>query len=168
MLATAEIARLGECLARRGERLFVIEAGSGGALQAALSAPPGASAWFMGGLVCYADALKLGMLGVEESLLVRHGAVSPQVVAAMAKGALARVDADWVLVESGVYGPAGGSPEKPVGLVQVHIAHRGADGVTWRWMFSGGRAQIRRQLIEKALARLERELMDADASANLG
>lgn len=156
MLASHEVESLGEALVRRGQRLFVVEASAGGALQARLSAPAGASRWFLGGLTCYHDSLKTAVLGLAPQTLIEHGAVSEASVREMAACARRLSGADWVLVESGVYGPGGGSPEKPVGLVLIAMGD-GATTQLARHQFAGDRAAIR----EAAAAQAVRDLHQA-------
>jgi nicotinamide-nucleotide amidase len=100
-----------------GRRAAVAESCTGGLMAARLTERPGSSAYMMGGVVSYADEAKTGLLGVEPALIERHGAVSPEVAAAMADGALERFEADTAVAITGIAGPGGGSEEKPVGLV---------------------------------------------------
>ena len=120
----AAAARLGGALARRGQRVATAESCTGGLIAALLTESPGSSAWFDRGFVTYSNAAKIDCLGVPEDLLARFGAVSEPVVRAMAIGTLARSDAALAIAVSGVAGPGGGSPEKPVGTVCVAWAHR--------------------------------------------
>ncbi len=159
MLPSSTVQKLAEALTSRQQTLFVLEASAGGVLQAALSARPGASRWLLGGLNCYHDSIKTGVLGLDPQVLVLHGAVSEPAVAAMAQRALAISGADWVLVESGVYGPAGGSPQKPVGLVISGIGRSSADSSAstcpcQRHQLEGGREAMRMALPELLLSRL--------------
>lgn len=168
--ADPRVLAIGEQLARLGQRLMVIEAGAGGHLQARLNLCSGASRWYLGGVVCYHDSIKTGLLGLDPEVLRQHGAVSPQSVAALARCGLERSTADWVLAESGVYGPGGGSPEKPVGLVYLHVVH--ADGESWsrRLDLTGSRLELREQVADQALDLLQTALQSRDAlgaTANL-
>lgn len=162
MLPSPDSLKLGEALARRSQRLIVVEAGAGGSLQAELSAQPGASRWFCGGVVCYADSLKTGLLQLDPQVLIRHGAVSAPTVRSLAHQALRLSDADWALAETGVYGPAGGSPEKPVGLVYLHVAYRGAGDWPRMLRLSGTRASLRSQTSAAAVQALLGALRAAD------
>lgn len=151
--ADAPVQELAKALLARQHKLFVVEASAGGALQAHLSAQPGASAWLLGGLNCYHDSIKTGPLGLDAHILAQHGSVSPQAVTAMAQCGLRISGADWVLVESGVYGPAGGSPEKPVGLVISGIGQ--AQGIQLqRHQLSGSRQTLREQVTALAVKQL--------------
>jgi nicotinamide-nucleotide amidase len=109
---------------------------------ARLTDVPGSSASFVGGVVSYSDEVKRSELDVAEKLLVEHGAVSAEVAAAMAEGARRRLGADVAVAVTGVAGPDGGTPEKPVGRVYLHAA--GPDGSLARMLdLPGERAQVR-------------------------
>ena len=125
-----------------GLRLATAESCTGGMVAARLTGVPGSSASFVGGVVAYSDEVKRAELEVPEELLAEHGAVSAEVAAAMAEGARKRLDADVAVAVTGVAGPGGGTPEKPVGRVHLHVA--GPDGVLTRMLdLPGEREQIR-------------------------
>lgn len=148
-----------ERLRQRRQTLAVAESCTGGGLGAALAAVPGASEVFLGGVIAYANAVKQGLLGVPAELLAAHGAVSDPVAQAMAEGARRATGADWALAVTGIAGPGGGSPEKPVGL--VHIAVAGPDGCSSegvRFGSSRGRSWIQLLTAGEALDRLRRRL----------
>jgi competence/damage-inducible protein CinA-like protein len=109
----------------RGLTLATAESCTGGLVAARLTSVPGASDVFLGAVVSYADEVKVGELGVPEALLREHGAVSPEVAAAMAEGARARLGADVAVAVTGIAGPGGATPEKPVGLVYLAVAGPG-------------------------------------------
>jgi nicotinamide-nucleotide amidase len=126
----------------RGLRLATAESCTGGLVAARLTAVPGSSASFVGGVVAYADDVKQGELDVPTELLAEHGAVSAEVAAAMAEGARRRLGADVAVAVTGVAGPGGGTPEKPVGRVHLHAA--GPDGSLARMLdLPGEREQVR-------------------------
>jgi competence/damage-inducible protein CinA-like protein len=126
----------------RGLRLATAESCTGGMVAARLTGVPGSSASFVGGVVSYADDVKRTALDVPEGLLREHGAVSAEVAAAMAEGARRRLGADVAVAVTGVAGPAGGTPEKPVGRVYLHAA--GPGGSLARMLdLPGEREQIR-------------------------
>jgi nicotinamide-nucleotide amidase len=126
----------------RGLKLATAESCTGGMVAARLTGVPGSSASFVGGVVAYADDVKRRELGVPEELLAAHGAVSAEVAAAMAEGARSRLGADVAVAVTGVAGPGGGTPEKPVGCVHLHAA--GPDGSLTRMLdLPGEREQIR-------------------------
>jgi nicotinamide-nucleotide amidase len=113
---------VGRMLAERGLTLATAESCTGGLIGARLTAVPGSSRYYRGGIVAYANEAKRDLLGVPEALLREHGAVSAPVARAMAEGARARLGADLALATTGISGPDGGTPEKPVGLVWIAFA----------------------------------------------
>jgi PncC family amidohydrolase len=122
---------------------------------AAITDVPGSSAVFKGGVIAYANEIKQEVLGVPAETLADHGAVSETVVRAMAEGARRVMGATWAVSVSGVAGPDGGTPEKPVGLVWIGVA--GPDGATAeRHMFGGNRRDVRAQATETGLRLLLR------------
>ena len=147
-------------LRRADQRMAVAESCTGGALGAALTSVPGASDVFGGGVIAYSNQIKASLLGVPVAILDVHGAVSDPVVIAMAEGVRDRFACDWGIAISGVAGPAGGTPEKPVGL--VHIAVAGPDGtkaVSERFGDRRGRAAIQQLSVIRALDRLRLRLL---------
>ncbi|MEU2347731.1 competence/damage-inducible protein A [Modestobacter sp. NPDC049651] len=144
-------------LADRGLTLAVAEADTGGALSARLSARAGASRWFLGGVAAYADAAKRELLGVPAGTLDTHGAVSPEVAAALADGARARFGADVGIGVTGIAGPGGGTPGKPVGT--VHLVAVGPDGSASRSLVVGGGREAFRQRTTTVSLQLVRSLL---------
>lgn len=122
---TLEVVTL-RLLRERGERLAVAESCTGGLLAQRITSVAGASDVFLGGIVAYSNAAKNALLGVDDEALATHGAVSEPVARALAEGARERFGADWALATTGISGPGGGSPEKPVGLVYVALAREEA------------------------------------------
>lgn len=143
--------RLGHLLLERGEWLAAAESCTGGWLAQSVTAIAGSSAWFDRGFVTYSNAAKMDMLGVPESTLDRHGAVSEAVARAMAQGALAHSRADWTVAITGIAGPGGGSPEKPIGTVCFAWASKNGGCEATLSLFSGDRATIREQAVRFAL-----------------
>ena len=140
--------------------LAVAESCTGGAIGAALTAVPGSSAVFAGGVIAYSNAVKQRQLGVPSDLLERHGAVSDAVVMAMAEGVRDRLETDWGLAVSGIAGPGGGSDEKPVGL--VHVAVAGPDGceaAALRFGDRRGRGAVQQLTVIRGLDRLRLRLL---------
>ena len=145
-------------LAARGQTLAVAESCTGGLLADAFIQAPGASDWFLEGVVAYANAAKTSRLGVCPALLERHGAVSGEVARAMAAGCRAQSGADWALATTGVAGPGGGTVPKPVGLVWVALA--GPAGVEAReHRFADDRGENRRRAVNAALDLLRQALL---------
>jgi PncC family amidohydrolase len=138
-----------ELLTRRGETLAVAESLTGGMLAATLTAIPGASAAFRGGVVAYATEVKALMLGVQADLLDRHGAVHPEVAAAMAVGARLRMQAGFGAATTGVAGPDP-SDGQPVGTVYIAVSG-GRDTVVRALQLTGNRHQIRIATVERVL-----------------
>lgn len=142
---------LGHCLRDRGEWLTTAESCTGGWVAQSITAIAGSSAWFDRGFVTYSNGAKQDMLGVPESTLNRHGAVSEATARAMAQGAIAHSRADWALAITGVAGPTGGSAEKPVGTVCFAWAQRDAGCEAQTCRFAGDRASVREQAVHHAL-----------------
>lgn len=120
---------------------------------------PGSSRWFLGGAIVYANEAKTGVLGVEPAALREHGAVSEPVVRAMAAGVLERLGGDVSVAVSGVAGPDGGTPDKPVGSVWLAWGRRSGawiEVVTALERFDGDRDAVRRQAVARALEGLLR------------
>jgi nicotinamide-nucleotide amidase len=153
--SVAEIV-LGLCR-ERGLTLATAESCTGGLVSARLTAVPGASTTFEGGVVAYANNVKHGELGVPEDLLEEHGAVSAEVAQAMAHGARERLGADVAVAVTGVAGPDGGTPEKPVGLVFVHAAGPNGEEAR-RTDLPGDREMIRGRATAAALHLVRRLL----------
>lgn len=159
---TALARDFGERLRARGETAATAESCTGGWIAKVLTDVPGSSAWFGYGLVTYADDAKQRLLGVDAGMLARHGAVSRAVVCAMVRGALALSGADHAVAVSGVAGPDGGSPEKPVGTVWFAWASAGGGpAVSERLVLPGGRDAVRRATVVHALSRWSTLLEDA-------
>ena len=148
------VAALAEALLQRGEWLAVAESCTGGWLAQTLTARAGSSAWFDRGFVTYSNAAKQQMLGVPADTLAAQGAVSEATARAMADGVLAHSAADWSVAITGIAGPAGGSPEKPVGMVCFAWAAREKGCEVQTCHFAGDREAVRRQSVAQALAGL--------------
>lgn len=145
---------LGHRLQQRSQWLAVAESCTGGLIAAQITDIPGASGWFDRGVVSYSNRAKTELLGVPEALIAAHGAVSGEVARAMAAGLRQRAGVDWTVAVTGVAGPGGGTPDKPVGT--VWIAWAGPDGTVdaEHCLFSGDRASVRLQTVERALSGL--------------
>ena len=141
----------------RGLRIATAESCTGGLVIASLTEIAGASDVVDRGFVTYSNAAKIDMLGVRPASLEREGAVSERVAREMAEGALARARADLAVAVTGIAGPGGGSPAKPVGLVHFAVARRGAPTRHAEHRFAGDRSAIRLKAVRTALAMLEEE-----------
>ena len=144
-------AEVGAVLKQRGWMLALAESCTGGWAAQAVTAIPGSSAWFERGFVTYSNAAKVDMLDVAEQTLQQYGAVSEQTVREMALGALARSQAQIAAAISGIAGPDGGTPDKPVGMVCFAWAAAGQPVRCSTSHFSGDRESIRKQAVETVL-----------------
>jgi nicotinamide-nucleotide amidase len=145
----AELA--GTALRAAGLTVVTAESCTGGGIAAALTDVPGSSQWVEGGYVTYSNLAKQRALGVRAGTLDSCGAVSEEVVREMAAGALAASSADLAVAVSGIAGPDGGTPAKPVGLVYIAIQRRGLAAQVERHSFAGDRAAVRRASVGRAL-----------------
>ena len=155
---------VGEELARRGQTICAAESCSGGLLSQLLTEVPGSSRWSAGAFVTYSNELKQLALGVPGDLLQRHGAVSELVARAMAEGARQRSGATWSLAITGIAGPDGGTPEKPVGTVWLALS--GPVGTrTHLAKYRGDRGQVRLQSAYGALQLLREALAQGQGTS---
>jgi PncC family amidohydrolase len=142
--------KVGRLLRDRGKSLCVAESCTGGLLGSIITAVPGASDYFQGGIICYSNRIKRDLLGVSSELLEEHGAVSSEVVNSMAEQACRLFGAECGIAISGIAGPAGEGRGKPVGLVYIGI-RCGERSEIVENNFSGTRNQIREQSCLKAI-----------------
>jgi nicotinamide-nucleotide amidase len=149
--AALAAAALAACRAAR-TMVATAESCTGGMIAAALTDIAGASDVVERGFVTYSNAAKTELLGVPAALIETHGAVSAEVAAAMAEGALARSAAGLALAVTGIAGPSGATPAKPVGLVYFGLTRRGGKTATERHVFAGDRAAIRAAATRRGLA----------------
>lgn len=151
---------VGDLLKACGQTVATAESCTGGSIAALLTRIPGSSQYVQGGIVAYANEAKIQLLGVTESDLVQHGAVSDPVVRAMARGARQRLNADWGLASSGIMGPDGGSAAKPLGTVWLAVS---GPGVDWAARFQMGEHRERsvRKSVLEVLGRLRGFLADS-------
>jgi nicotinamide-nucleotide amidase len=147
-------------LTESGATVSTAESCTGGLLAGALTDISGSSAYFLEGHVTYSNAAKSAVLGVPADLIDRHGAVSPHVAESMAAGCRVRAGSAYALSVTGVAGPTGGAPDKPVGLVYIGLAGpNGVDAREYRFGEHLTRAEIRDRSVKAALDRLRRRLM---------
>jgi nicotinamide-nucleotide amidase len=143
--------RVGAELKQRKLMLATAESCTGGWISEAVTMVPGSSDWFERGFVTYTYISKREMLGVKETTLAQHGAVAEEVVREMAEGALGRSHAQVAVAVSGIAGPSGGTPEKPVGTVCLAWAAKGGVVRSETKHYSGDRESVRRQSVGRAL-----------------
>jgi len=148
---------IGEQLLASGQTLGVAESCTGGLLGGRLTCVPGSSSWFKGGIISYADEVKVALLGVDKSDLQEHGAVSRPVAEQMARGVCESFGTDFGMGITGVAGPEGGTPDKPVGLVYIALAMPSGIEVK-RNTFRGDREMIRESSVQRAMRQLWRVL----------
>ncbi len=147
------VARLAQALAARGERIATAESCTGGLIAAACTARAGSSDWFERGFVSYSNEAKAELLGVDPALIAAHGAVSEEVALAMAVGALVHSRATLAAAVTGIAGPGGAVPGKPVGTVWLAWGHAGALHAE-RLQLAGDRDAVRAATVAQALQRL--------------
>ena len=139
-------------LRAQGRTLATAESCTGGLVGAALTDLPGSSVWYLGGVVAYSNSLKTHLLRVPQETIAVHGAVSAETAQAMAEGIRAQTGADFGIAVTGIAGPDGGTPDKPVGLVYMALAKpRPGKTVVSEHRFTGTRAAIRAAATEAAL-----------------
>ncbi len=150
----AAVLKLGEQLRARGVMLATAESCTGGLIAAVCTSVAGSSDWFERGFVTYSNAAKTEMLGVDAALIAAHGAVSAEVACAMAEGALAHSRATLAIAVTGIAGPGGATPGKPVGTVWFALAQRGGVARAELLQLSGDRTAVREKTVVHALQRL--------------
>ena len=143
-------AEVGTLLTNQGLTLATAESCTGGLLGYRITSVSGSSGYYLGGFVVYADDAKEWLLGVKHKTLVAHGTVSEQTALEMARGARQRLRADLGISITGIAGPTGGTPEKPVGLVYIALSSPEAD-LCQRHVWQGDRVANRKQSAEAAL-----------------
>ncbi|MEP7300736.1 MAG: CinA family protein [Caldimonas sp.] len=152
----ALVERVAAALRARGAFMATAESCTGGLIAAACTSLAGSSEWFERGFVTYSNEAKAELLGVPMGLIGRHGAVSAEVARAMAEGAIARSRAGFAVSVTGIAGPGGGSPGKPVGTVWIAVAARGEPATATATLLraDGDRSAIRAASVVRALALL--------------
>ena len=156
-----DVLALAQALRERGLKLATAESCTGGLIAAACTALAGSSDWFERGFVTYSNEAKTESLGVDAALIAAHGAVSEEVARAMAEGALAHSRATLAVAVTGIAGPSGATPGKPIGTVWLAVARR--EGVTQAGLLqlSGDRTAVREQTVQYALQRLLMRAVDS-------
>jgi nicotinamide-nucleotide amidase len=153
---------VGRALSGAEATLAVAESCTGGLIAKRLTDQPGSSAYFLGGIVAYANEAKTGLLDVPEDTLRRHGAVSRDVATAMARGVAQRFGADCGVGVTGIAGPDGGTADRPVGTVWYAV-WSGAGAVSRQEVFPGGREDVRERASQATLHLLLRVIGEGDA-----
>ena len=143
--------QVGQALLTQNRLLAVAESCTGGWIAKVITDVPGSSGWFERGFVTYSNAAKMELLGVQEATLAADGAVSAETVTAMAEGVLAHSRAEVAVAVSGIAGPDGGSPAKPVGTVWLAWAVKGQPTHRRCYTFKGDRKAVRYQAVSAAL-----------------
>ena len=151
-LATA----LGDALRARGWTVATAESCTGGLVAGAITEVAGSSEWFDRGFVTYSNDAKVALLGVPPALIDQYGAVSEQVARAMVEGALAHSRADAAVAITGIAGPGGATPGKPVGMVCIALVQRGHAATAHTHRYAGTRADVRAASVRDALLGLTR------------
>jgi PncC family amidohydrolase len=145
--------KIGKHLQERSLTIGLAESCTGGLLASRITDIPGSSAYFSAGFVTYSNKAKAKFLSVPDTILARHGAVSSEVAERMAKGVRAAAEVDIGLSITGIAGPTGGSPEKPVGTVFIALATK-KEVFVRKCLFSGNRREVRKRSSEEALTML--------------
>ena len=143
--------QVGHILKVRRKTIATAESCTGGGIAQAITEVPGSSVWFDRGFVTYSNTAKVQMLGVNPHTLEHYGAVSAETAAEMAAGALARSDAGVAVAVTGIAGPDGETPDKPIGTVFIAWVHKNGEAKTVKKKFAGNRRQIREQTVKSAL-----------------
>jgi len=144
---------LGERLSELGLTISVAESFTGGMIAHVITNAPGSSIYFQGGVIAYANEVKMDILEVAEQTLIDHGAVSRETVLEMARGVRKALDTDIGISSSGIAGPDGGSPEKPVGLAWIGLSGTDTEYAE-KFLFVGNRLQIKELAVQSAIERL--------------
>jgi PncC family amidohydrolase len=152
MIDTKEI-QLGRLLSECGLTISVAESFTGGMIGHVITNAPGSSRYFQGGVIAYANEVKMELLGVSEQTLIDHGAVSKETVLEMARGVRAALNTDIGISSSGIAGPDGGSAEKPVGLAWIGLSASHTEYAE-QFLFLGDRLQIKEQGVQTAIQRV--------------
>ena len=147
----------GKLLRQKGLTLGVVESASGGLISHLITNVPGSSDYYKGSVTAYSNEVKIKVVGVREDTINRYGAVSPEVAEEMAQGGRKILAADICLADTGIAGPTGATPEKPVGLFYIGLSHRGGT-FSRKHNFHGNREQNKQSAAEAALSWLKEYL----------
>ena len=156
-----EIAKLiKECQAKTGRLLTIgtVESATGGRIADRITNVPGSSDYFKGSVVAYSNEVKTNVIGVKKETIENYGAVSPQTAVEMAQGGRKLLDVDLCISDTGIAGPSGATPEKPVGLFYISLASEN-ECLSQRHVFSGNRGENKKDATEAALDMLKQYLL---------
>ena len=153
--------KIGRILKEKDLTVAAAESCTGGLLSHILTGVSGSSGYFIGGVVAYSNRIKEQMLGVDSTTIIKHGAVSEETAREMALGICKKFDTDIGLSTTGIAGPTGGTPEKPVGLVWTCI-HINDQNHTFEWHFKGERGMVKSKTVKEVLNSLLEILIDLD------
>lgn len=148
------VGALAQALRAKGWHIGTAESCTGGLIAAACTSMAGSSDWFERGFVTYSNEAKTALLGVPPALIAQHGAVSAEVARAMAEGALSHAPIDMAVAVTGIAGPGGATPGKPVGTVWLAVARPGVSTEPLLLQLDGSRSDVREQTVDAALAAL--------------
>jgi len=149
---------VGDLLRQKGLTLGLVESASGGLISHRITNVPGSSDYYKGSVTAYSNEVKSKVVGVKEETINQHGAVSSQVAEEMAQGGRKLLAADICLADTGIAGPSGATPGKPVGLFYIGLSH-GAGTYSQKHNFQGDREQNKRSAAETALGWLKEYLL---------
>ena len=150
---------IGRLLTESGMTLSAAESCTGGTISSLMTSVPGSSGYYLGSVTSYANSVKINVLGVDEKIIARHGAVSSECVAAMAEGVRRLTGSDYSVATSGIAGPGGGSDEKPVGLVWIGVSSAKSTE-TFSMIFKGDRKRNIERFAANALNKLRIKLVN--------
>jgi PncC family amidohydrolase len=149
---------IGNLLRQKGLTLGVVESASGGLISHRITNVPGSSDYYKGSITAYSNEVKIKVAGVRKNTINQYGAVSPQVAEEMAQGGKKTLAADICLADTGIAGPSGATPGKPVGLFYIGLSHR-AGTYSQKHIFHGDREQNKQSAAEAALSWLKEYLL---------
>ncbi|MDA1043757.1 MAG: CinA family protein [Verrucomicrobia bacterium] len=164
VMTESDLERIASILSHRKQTLATAESCTGGLVGHLLTTLPGSSHVYLGGIIAYANNVKVKFLGVTPDQLAMHGAVSAEVAEQMARGIRTALSADYGCAITGIAGPDGGSPEKPVGLVYIGLAD-GSQCIVNKFVFEGDRHAVKTAASDAALAGLVKLLGGRDVSS---
>ena len=149
---------IGDLLRQKGLTLGVVESATGGLVSHLITNIPGSSDYYKGSVTAYSNETKIKVVGVKASTINKYGAVSPQVAEEMAQGGRKALSADICLADTGIAGPSGATPGKPVGLFYISLSHQ-TETYSQKHLFQGNRAQNKQDAAEAALTWLKEYLI---------